>query len=178
MRKMTSASGFSLLDTIISMGVLTVGMLGGVGVLARGMSYVVSSPGDLIATQKASEAIESVFTARDTRVLTWAQIRNVQGGSGSDGGVFLDGPQSLRISGVDGLVNTTDDGVVEQVVDPGPDNVVGTADDQVIVLNGFTREIEIRDVEPALRQIKVTIKYQQGATLRQYQLITYVSNYV
>lgn len=178
MRKMTAASGFSLIETIVAMGVLTVGMLGGVGVLARGMSYVVSSPGDLVATQKASEAIESVFTARDTRLLTWAQIRNVQGASGTDGGVFFDGAQALRIPGVDGLVNTADDGAVERVVDPGPDNVVGTADDQVIVLNGFTREIEIRDVEPALRQIKVTIKYQQGSTLRQYQLITYVSNYV
>ena len=47
---------------------------------------------------------------------------------------------------------------VEQVVTPGHDGIMGTPDDQVVLLNGFTREIEIRDVEPALRQIKVTIK--------------------
>jgi hypothetical protein len=178
MRSITSSSGFSLIEAIISVGVLTTGMLGAVGVLARGMSDVVSSPTDLIATQKATEAVESVFTARDTRVLTWAQIRNVKGVSGNDGGVFLDGPQPVRSAGPDGMVNTADDGAIESVVEPGKDNLVGTADDEVVTLNGFTREITIVDVEPSLRQITVTIKYQQGAKQRQYQLTTYVSNYV
>ena len=170
--KVSSAHGFSLIETIVSMGVLTVGMLGTVGVLARGMSHVAGSPGHVIAAQKAAEAIESVFSARDTRLLTWAQIRNVAGASGTDGGVFLDGATALKTAGPDGLVNTADDGSVEQVENPGPDGIIGTADDQIVVLNGFTREIEIRDVQPALRQIKVTIKYQQGSTERQYQLVT------
>ena len=60
-------------------------------------------------TQKAAQAIEAVFGARDSHKVTWAQIRNVNGASGSDGGIFLDGPQPLPQAGPDGLVNTGDD---------------------------------------------------------------------
>ena len=65
-------------------------------VLTLGMQKVTSSPGDLTATQKANEAIESVFSARDSQTVTWAQMKNVHGASGSDNGIFLDGPQPLR----------------------------------------------------------------------------------
>src|SRR5580704_5053086 len=98
--------GFSLIETAMALGVLTVGMLGAAAALTLGMQAVSSSPGDLIATQKAAEAIESVYSARDSHVLTWAQIQNVKGASGSDGGVFLDGPQPIKLAGPDGLVNT------------------------------------------------------------------------
>ena len=56
-----------------------------------------------------------MFKARDNRMLTWAQIRNVKGATGADGGVFLDGPRDVRDPGADGLVNTADDGALAQV---------------------------------------------------------------
>ena len=80
-----SQRGFSLIETIMALGVLTVGLMGAASVITMGMSRVSSSPSDLIATQKAAEAIESVFSARDSHVLVWAQIRNVNGSSGTDG---------------------------------------------------------------------------------------------
>lgn len=169
------------------MGVLATGMLGAAAVLAAGMQRVSSAPGDLIATQKAAEAIESVFSARDSHVLTWAQIRNVKGSSGSDNGIFLDGPQPLRLPGADGLVNTADDAAqpIETVTLPGPDQVLGTTDDQTIKLNGYTREIKIADVAGeidingvyTLRSITVTVTYQSGTMTRTYSLVTYISNY-
>ena len=54
-------------------------------------------------------------------MLTWAQIRNVAGASGSDGGIFLDGARDVREPGADGLMNTTDDGALAEVIKPGPD---------------------------------------------------------
>src|ERR1700682_2752190 len=102
---MSSQSGFSLIETVMALGVLTVGLMGAAAVITTGMQKVSTSPYDLIATQKAAEAIESVFSARDSHVLVWANIRNVVG-TGSDGGIFLDGPQSIRLLGSDGLVNT------------------------------------------------------------------------
>ncbi len=173
----SSASGFSLIETIIASGVLAVGMLGAAAVFSHGMQKVTSAPGDLIATQKASEAIESVFSARDSHSLTWAQLRNVNGASGSDGGVFLDGPKSLTTTGPDGLVNTADDGPIETITSPGPDQIYGTADDIVIPLTQYNREIKIRDVETDLRSITVTIMYLVGAESRKYTLTTYISNY-
>ena len=90
------------------------------------------------------DAPPRVFAARDSHRLVWNQIRNVRG-AGADGGVFLDGAQSMRTPGVDGLVNTADDGpAVEQTQMPGPDNILGTADDRQLALYGFTREIAIR----------------------------------
>src|ERR1700730_2454770 len=94
-----SQRGFSLIETIMALGVLTVGLMGAASVITMGMSRVSSSPSDLIATQKAAEAIESVFSARDSHVLVWAQIRNVNGSSGADGGVFIDGAQRLTMVG-------------------------------------------------------------------------------
>jgi len=170
------------METVIALGVLITGVLGAAAVLATGMQNLSSSPSDVVTTQKAAEAIEAVFSARQSGKLTWAQIKNVTGASGNDGGVFLDGLQPLNLSGVDGLVNTADDTTagLETVTLPGTDQQLGTADDQVITLAGFTREIMIRDIageNGQLRSIVVTIKYQSGPTSRTYTLTTYISSY-
>lgn len=174
---MKDERGFTLVETIVAVGVLAFGLLAAGALLASGMQKIASSPDDVIATQKATEAIESVFSARDTHTLTWAQIRNVNGASGSDGGIFLDGPQPLRTPGADGLIDTADDGAVETVTYPGPDQQFGTADDIAVTLNGFTREIQIRDVEANLRSITVTITYQVGTAQRTYTLTAYISSF-
>jgi prepilin-type N-terminal cleavage/methylation domain-containing protein len=187
---LSTERGFSLLETMIAVGVLSVGLLGAAAVITQGMQRVASSPGDVITTQKAAEAIESVVSARDSHKITWAQLQNVAGGSGSDGGVFLDGPQPLRYQGPDGLLNTADDGAVESMVLPGKDQILGTADDTTVWLTQYTREIKIRDVanvplncglpgpDPCtLRSVTVTIVYQLGRDRRTYTLTTYMSNY-
>lgn len=172
-----SEAGASLIEVMVALAVLTVGALGMAGVFAQGMEKTMSSPGDLVATQKAAEAIETVFSARDSHTITWAEIRNVEGVTGIDGGVFLDGPQPLRAAGDDGLVNTEDDGDIEQVVLPGPDQIMGTDDDVIETLSGFEREIAIVDLQNDLRSITVTVTYRAGASLRAYTLTTYISNF-
>ncbi len=169
--------GFTLIETVVALGVLTVGLLGAASVLALGMQMIASSPSDLIATEKASEALESVVSARDTQTLTWAQIRNVRGATGADGGVFLDGPQPMRVAGNDGILGTADDGAVETVILPGPDETLGTADNQTLSLDGYTREIQIRDINTSLRSVTVIIHYRVGASDRTYTLSTYLSDY-
>src|SRR5215210_6952079 len=127
-------AGFSLVEVIIAMGILATGLLSLAGVFTLGMRHLAGSSYNLIAREKAREAVESVHTARDTRVITWNQIRNV-----SAGGVFLNGAQELRLAGVDGLINTADDAVapVEVMIATGPDNRLGTADDVSTPLNAF-----------------------------------------
>ena len=60
----------------------------------------------LIAREKAREAVESVHAARDTGEVAWTTIQNVADGDG----VFLNGAQPIKDPGIDGLVNTADDG--------------------------------------------------------------------
>ena len=110
-----------------------------------------------------------------------AQIRNAYGSSGSDGGIFLDGPQPLKLPGSDGLVNTPDDSIdIESIPLPGADRILGTADDKTIALSGYTREITIRDVpgeSGQLRSITVTVIFQNGTTRRTYTLTSLISAY-
>jgi prepilin-type N-terminal cleavage/methylation domain-containing protein len=157
--------GFSLVETMIAMAVLTTGVLGAAAILSAGLQNLGSTPSDVVATQKAAQAVESVFAARDSRKLQWSRIRNV-----SDGGVFLNGPQSLTVPGADGLVNTADDGAVE----------TGTLGGNTVTLSQYTREIKLDDVaneNGQLRAITITLKYQNGPTSRIYTLKTFISAY-
>jgi prepilin-type N-terminal cleavage/methylation domain-containing protein len=175
--KPRSEQGFSLLEVLFAMTVLTVGVLGAAGVLAAGMQNLSSSPADVVVTQKAAEAVEAVFSARDSHKLTWAQIKNT-----ADGGIFVGGAQPLKLPGADGLVNTAADSgpPVEVVTLPGEDPTLGTSDDTKTVYNSFTREIKITDITGTngeLRKIEVTVTYQNGPTKRTYRLTTYISAY-
>jgi prepilin-type N-terminal cleavage/methylation domain-containing protein len=172
----SSQRGFSLIEVMIAMGVLTVGVLGAAAVLAAGMQNLSSSPGDVVVTQKAAQAIEAVFAARDSHRLAWAQIQNV-----SNNGIFVDGPTPLTLAGPDGLVNTTDDpSTIESTVLPGKDQIFGTGDDVTVVLSAYTRQITITDVPGEsgdLRKIAVTVTYRNGQTVRTYTLTTYISSF-
>lgn len=170
-------TGFTLLETTIAILVLAAGALTLASIFVQGLDIMSRGQFDYIAQQKAAEAIETLFTARDTKVLTWDQIRNVSGSGGS--GVFLNGPQPLVDPGPDGLVGTADDDKTkpDRIVTPGPDNMLGTADDVVIVLRDFTREIQIVDIAPNLRQITVIIRYGTGRSARQLTLVSYISSF-
>ena len=170
---MKSESGFSLLETVFAVGVLSVGALGMAGMFTQGMQRTISSPNELIATQKAAEAVESVFSARDSHSITWAQLRNE-----NHGGIFLNGPQPIKTPGADGVVNTHDDGPNLESFDlPGPDQQLGTADDVTKVLDGFTREIVIADLSDDLRSITVTVTYNSGPQTRSYTITAYISTW-
>jgi prepilin-type N-terminal cleavage/methylation domain-containing protein len=180
-------SGFSLIETIIAMGILATGLLGMAGVFTLGMAHMATSSANLIAREKAREAVESVHTARDTRTITWCQIYNVSSTrtspdcDGKPAGVFLDDAVVVKDPGADGLVNTADDGAVAQQRLPGPNGVLGDSDDLIIPLTNFTRKVTITNVmdgttpNPNLKQIVVTIEYSVGKIQRTYVLTTYVS---
>lgn len=169
----TGERGSTLVEALVAMTILAVGLMGLAQAVVLGMAHASVSQAHLVAREKAREAVESVHTARDTRTITWAQIRNV-----ADGGVFLDAEQDLRTAGPDGLVNTADDDVTLEVIGPGPDGQMGTTDDIRAV--GYRRQIIIDDVagSPALRRLEVVITYPAGG-LRPppFRLVTFVSSF-
>ena len=69
--------GFSLIEVVVAMSILVVGLLGLAQVFYLGMVNASTSSANLIAREKAREAIESVHTARDTRTIAWTAVRNV-----------------------------------------------------------------------------------------------------
>ena len=95
--------------------------------------------------------------------------------------------QDIKLPGLDGLVNTADDGAIEQIRNPGTDGILGNSDDIVTSLssNLFQREIAITTlnqdgttaVNPNLRRITVNVRYRVLGGWRTYTLTTYISNY-
>ncbi len=166
-------TGFTLIEAMIALVLLGGGLLALAMAMTQGMLVVATSHNHQIAKEKAAEAMESVFTARDARKVTnWASIQNK---SQDAAGLFRDGMQPLREAGPDGLVNTMDDGEVEIEVDPGLDNTLGTADDRVMALDRYQREIRIRNIGANLRQITVVITYRAGNATRQYELTAFIT---
>jgi prepilin-type N-terminal cleavage/methylation domain-containing protein len=165
-------SGFSLLETMMAAVILGGGLLALAYGMSQSMVIMSTSHYHQIAREKASEALESVNTSRDTHIIAWTQIRNI-----SNGGIFLDGAQPMRDHGADGLVNTADDGALETEALSGPDGVLGTGDDVVNSLDAFRRQIIITDLAPNLRQIRVIVSYQIGHLSRQCEVISYISSF-
>jgi Tfp pilus assembly protein PilV len=67
---------------MVSMVVLTVGLVTLLGVFGLAVATTQTSQEDLIAKGLADEALESIVTARNTSQLSWDQIQNVGTGNG------------------------------------------------------------------------------------------------
>jgi type II secretory pathway pseudopilin PulG len=179
----SSSDGFSLVEVIVSTGILATGLLTLAAYMAYGLRSMTGTSFAVLAREKAREAVESVHTARDTGLLTWGKIRNID--DPTPGGVFVSGFTNLTTPGADGLVNTNDDGAVEKLRTPGADGILGNTDDELTPLTNFSRRITISDlmrdgtqiVNPNLRQITVTIRYTVQGLTREYAITTYVSSY-
>jgi type IV pilus modification protein PilV len=192
-------NGFSLLEVVISMAVLTVGMVSLLGVFGLAMASTQTSQQDMIAKQLANEAYESIVTARNTTQITWDDIQN-QGSTtctvtgASSCGIFasptapLPMYQAVTTGTYAGILGTTSDvGQPEQTLqDPGPDGVYQTADDILIPLTGYQRTILISPVYDSsgnlvgsLRAVTITIQYSTSQTQlpKSYILNSYISEY-
>jgi prepilin-type N-terminal cleavage/methylation domain-containing protein len=177
-RKVSRQRGFTLIEAMISIVILSFGVLSLAAVYSQGLLYANTTQIDYIAEKKAEAAIETIFTARDTQLLTWSQINNT---NGTSTGVFLFGPRPLLAPGTDGLIGTADDDAANPdsvITGPGADGILGTADDARINLNPWmTRTIQFQDVsgEPNLRQVTVTINYTVANKHRSFVLVCYIS---
>ncbi len=187
----SAQSGFTMIETMIAIAIMSIGILTLLASFATAVGATQNAQQNLIARQKALEATESIYTARNTQQVTFSQIANV-----SSGGIFTDGQTQLKCAGPDGLVNTTDDlncpaagpcvAGAECVVLPGPDGVLGTGDDVAMSLANFKRQIQIANVlnpdgtlNQTLKQITVTISYTTGTSTvpRTYTVNALISSF-
>ncbi|MCM3871900.1 MAG: prepilin-type N-terminal cleavage/methylation domain-containing protein [Pyrinomonadaceae bacterium] len=145
-------SGFSLLEMVVAMFILTIGLLG--AAQAIGYALMVSNSGRGLTNAKllVVSALEQMETLRDSGQLNFAEISNTVQPSPS---TFTAFPATFI------PVSTT----------PGPDFVYGTVDDpgitnSALAVNGVTRQILITDLSATLKQIKVTLKYTGYGTAK------------
>jgi len=186
--------GFSLIEVMIAIVVMSVGLLAVIASFATAVAATQSAEEDLIARQKVLDAFESIYTARNAQQIPFQSVANV-----SNGGVFRDGPQSLLCAGPDGLVGTPDDVVcttqagvncpgvgAECMVLPGNDGILGTADDTIMSLGNFRRTITITPVQlpggagvnQNMVAVNITVSYTKaGIPARSFTANGLISSY-
>ena len=186
-------SGFSLLEVVISMAVLTVGLVSLLGVFGLAMASTQTSQQDMIAKQLANEALESIITARNTSQMNWDDIQN-EGSTNcpnlgtSSCGIFKVGTQAMNNAGADGIFGTADDASDTPMIlrEPGPDGIYGNTNDVLIPLTGYQRTIAFTAVADSsgnpvatLRGVNVTIQYttSQAKLPKTYTLNSFISQY-
>ena len=167
--KNRSEGGFSYIDVMIAIVILTVGILALMAAIAGSVLLSKGQETQLSAKQIATSTMESIRSAKETSDasrLGWPSIGNVGSNVDTLGiarGIFQVGPQAVKS-------------------DAGPDEVVGTADDTGTTSN-FRREIIITDIcdpdRPSyncatpgtapvrIRSIRVKIYYFVGNLQRQ-----------
>jgi prepilin-type N-terminal cleavage/methylation domain-containing protein len=175
--------GFSLIEVMISMVIMTVGLVSLLGVFGLAMASTQTSQQNAISKQLANEALEGVLTERETANVSWSAIANT-----GNGGVFLSGFQPIDLPGADGIIGTADDAAAgpQVLTMPGPDGIFGTADDVLLPLTNYQRQIQITEATdqfgnpiPTLNIVTVTIQYTnpQLKIPQNYVLTTYVSQF-
>jgi prepilin-type N-terminal cleavage/methylation domain-containing protein len=180
--------GFTLLEVLVAMAIMVVGLLSLAYGIGLGLEGVQMSTMDTIAREKAREAMEDVFTARDTATINFTQICNIPtSGSNPNNCLFVNGFTPMYTADSSGLVNTTAaaGGSIETYLVPGPSGVLGGADQpQALPLTGFQRSIQVTPLSSSdgytqLAQVTVTIIYNPLPwKSRTVQVVTVMSPYV
>ena len=184
-RRSSRQDGFTLIEVLIASAIMTIGLLAVLGMFTTALSATQSSQLDQLAHARATQALESVYTARQTAQLGWDSINN----TGTLTGIFTSGMTTLTDPGPDGLDGTADDVATAPIILPGPDGILGgshAADDQTISLANFKRQIAITQAIdpntgaqiPTLKQVVVTIQYPTSTGIvRSYQVQALISQY-
>lgn len=153
-----SEAGFSLLEAVVAISVLTVGLLG----VAAAIAYSTATTGRTRDITQAKQIIlstlEQVSVLRDSERLSFAQIGNASLGNFT--GFVASTRQVSNDPGPDGIHGTVDD--VSQDSDPTNDK--------------FRRSIVVSTLNPNLKKIEVTVEYQNGGFRGELSGVSYVNN--
>jgi prepilin-type N-terminal cleavage/methylation domain-containing protein len=170
--KRSDERGFSLLEMVVALVILTIGLLG----VASAISYalIASNRGRTLTNSKmlVVSILEQMETLRNTHKLTFEEISNTQQPSSSFTGFpYTDGefrPVST-VPGADGIFGTVDDLWVGN----------STTDDLTLARPGVTRQIKITTFpsNPYLKKIQVTLRYSPtGGEVRDLVGISYLQD--
>lgn len=165
-----SQRGMTLMELLVASIVFLVGMIGTLSMFSYSVATMSWSDNEMIARQKAREAMESVVAARNSASYSWSAMAN------APAGIFTNGQTNMTQFGADGIVSTSDDSGVETILLPNG---------KTRVLLDFRRQIAITPAivggapSPTLRVVTITITYPRGGQFGQgtYSMIGYISQW-
>lgn len=177
--KRNSEAGFSYIDVMIALVILMVGVLAMLSGISASILQSKGQEQQTLAKQIATSTMESIMSVKETDParLGWKSVGNV-GSNPNEVNV----PQGIFVTGFQPVF-----------LNAGPDEVIGTADDNGSLVSQLQRRIVITDIcdpdrpspicpSPGLaairmRSVQVTITYNVGGIQRQEQLVTVLTDY-
>ncbi|MDH3492386.1 MAG: hypothetical protein OEM82_02465 [Acidobacteriota bacterium] len=158
----TAEAGFSMVEAVIAIFVLTIGLIGTAAALTFALEFGAISKNVTRSKTVIVSMIEEIESLRNSRRLDYKQIANAGSVDNTDVentfAGFLSGFQQVSLSpGPDGVNGTADD-----LVDPGPDGVFGTGDDftnPALVRSGYTRQVTITPISVTIKKVEIRVRY-------------------
>jgi prepilin-type N-terminal cleavage/methylation domain-containing protein len=172
--------GFTLIEAIVAIFVITIGLIGTAAALSYAIHYgtisrnVTSSKLMIVAT------FEEIETLRNSRRLQFSQIANT--GNVNNTGApatftgFRTGFQPVSLNpGPDGVNGTADD-----LMEPGLDGTYGTADDvenPALIRGGYQREIIIANLSTSMKRVEVKVRFLgSGGRVGEISGVSYIND--
>ncbi len=155
-------AGFSLIEVVAAIFVLTIGLLGTAAAISYALEYSSVSRNVTSAKSVVIASIEEIETLRNARRLDFKQIANdgKVDNTGADVNFAGFSKDFVTISlnpGPDGVNGTPDD-----LRNPGNDGKFGTADDfddTSLIRGGYLRKITITDLDETIKKIEIRVRY-------------------
>jgi Tfp pilus assembly protein PilV len=173
-------NGFTYIEVIIAVIIITVGIMACLTAVSFAMFREKQSESKNVARQITSSALESIFAARDLRnnnvLNNWDAINNKI--PATPQGIFISGWTPIRQeAGFDGIQGTADDACLS-----GTNCTVGDYTNTSPEINGFERKISFTDiVEPNVpkirkKKIEVSVRYFVGQLLLEETITTIIAD--
>jgi type II secretory pathway pseudopilin PulG len=179
--KYESQAGFSYIEVVVALVILMVGLLGLLSGLTAGVVRSRGQEEQMVAKHVASSTLESIMSLKETNPenFGWITVGNVGTNPDPAGiarGVFVNGEQDVRLNA-------------------GPDNLLGTGDDDGPLVPNMTRQITIVDecdpdrpspapvcnpagINPVrMRSVIVTVRYLANSIRQTESLRTVLTDY-
>lgn len=181
-RSCQNEKGFSLLEAVVAILILTIGLIGAAAALTYSLEYGATSRNVGNAKLLIVSTIEEIESLRNTRRLEFKQISNVGAVDNTECKNTFNGfstgfkPISLN-PGFDG-VNGTDDDIKEA----GPDLIWGNTDDidnPSLIRSGYTRQITITALpsDTTIKKVEVKVRYYSvGGKVGEITGVGYINN--
>jgi type II secretory pathway pseudopilin PulG len=172
--------GFSLLEAIVAIFIMTIGLIGTAGAITYALQFGAISQNVTRAKLSVVATFEEIETLRNTRRLNYRQIANIGNVDNSEAvnpfAGFAAGFKPVSTQpGADGVNGTADD-----LRSAGADGRFGTNDDfdnQALALSGYSRQITITDLSKSLKKIEVKIRYPgSGAAIGEITGVCYLND--
>lgn len=155
-------AGFTLIETIIAIFVLTIGLIGAAAAITYSLQFTTLSRNVLSAKQIIVGSIEEIEALRNAQRLDFKQIANVGNVDNTGSPLAFSGfsvgfkPVSVN-PGPDGVNGTDDD-----LLGAGVDGVYGTADDIddiSLARQGYQRRITVTNLSNSLKKVEIKVRY-------------------